>query len=142
MYKRLQLWNTETSRPVGDVMRLDSPAYAAAFSPDGKTVASGSDDGTIRLWDAGDQTQLGSPLTGHVASVTSLDFSPDGTKLLSASQDHTLRMWPVEPPSTDALCAKVTHNMSREMWDSRVTPEIGYIKVCPELPESDWAGKP
>ena len=40
-------------------MSLDSPANVAAFSPDGKTFASGSADGTIRLWNVGDQTQLG-----------------------------------------------------------------------------------
>ena len=50
----------------------------------GGQVASGSADGTIRLWDAGDQTQSGSPLTGHTAGVISLDFSPDGKRLPTA----------------------------------------------------------
>ena len=97
-------------------------------------VASGSADGSIRLWDVGDRTQLGAPLTGHAEGVWSLDFSPDGTKLLSGSNDHTLRMWPVPKPSPEALCDKLTHNMSRQQWNDRVSPAIDYIKVCPDLP--------
>ncbi len=88
--------------------------------------------------------QLGDPLTGHTAVGDSLDFSPDGTKLLSASDDHTLRLWPVPARSPDAardaLCAKLTHNMSREQWNKWVSPEIDYIKACPGLPEADYAG--
>ena len=76
--------------------------------------------------------------------MTSLDFSPDGTRLLSASRDDTLRLWPVPPLSPDAsrnrLCAILTHNMSREQWKNSLPPEIGYIKVCPDLPEADYAG--
>ena len=60
--------------------------------PGGHTVAAGADDGTIQLWNVGDQTQLGDPLTGHKSSVGSLDFSPDGTRLLSASDNDTIRI--------------------------------------------------
>ena len=72
--------------------------------------------------------------------MTDLDFSPDGTKLTSASDDHTLRRWPMPIRSPEALCAKLTHNMSREQWDQVVAAEIGYITVCPGLPEANDAG--
>ena len=138
--RTLQLWDTQSFQPVGDPMRFDSGVSVATFSPDGRVVAAGGADGSIRLWTVDDQTQLGAPLTVHKSAVSSLDFSPDGSKLLSASEDHTLRMSPVLNSSSDALCDKLTHNMSRKEWDSVVSPEIGYIKVCPGLPEADNAG--
>ena len=133
----MRLWDTGSFQPVGDPMRQPSMADAAAFSPDGRTLASGSVDGTIRLWDTGDQS-LSAVLKGHEAGVTDLDFSPDGTRLLSTSDDHTLRLWPV-PASPDAardtLCTKLTHNMSREQWNNVVSEQIPYEEVCDGLPE-------
>jgi WD40 repeat protein len=136
----LRLWNTGTSQPVGNAMGLESIADVTAFSPDGRTVASGGDDGTIQLWNVGDQSALEAPLRGHKALVTSLDFSPDGTKLLSAFDDHELQVWPAPEPSPEALCAKITHNMSHEQWNDWVSPEIPYAKVCPDLPEAEYSG--
>ena len=140
----LRLWDTGTSKPVGEPISLGSPVSYAAFSHDGHTLASGTMDGKIQLWDVGDQSAIGVPLTGHTNAITSLNFSPDGTKLLSASDDHTLRLWPAPPRSPDAardtLCAKLTHNMSREQWKSWVSGEVDYIEACPGLPEADYAG--
>jgi WD40 repeat protein len=62
-----------------------------AFSPDGRTVASGSWDG-VRLWDAGNG-ELRTSLTGHTQRVTAVAFSPDGRTLASASADNTVRLW-------------------------------------------------
>ena len=63
-----------------------------AFTPNGLTIASGSDDNTIRSWDArtGEHRQT---LEGHTNCVSSVAFSSDGTILASASHDNTIRLW-------------------------------------------------
>ncbi|CAI4211665.1 unnamed protein product [Parascedosporium putredinis] len=65
---------------------------SVAFSIDGTRIISGSDDTTIRVWDARSGQQM-QKLEGHGGSVTSVAFSPDGTRIISGSNDKSIRIW-------------------------------------------------
>jgi WD40 repeat protein/serine/threonine protein kinase len=67
---------------------------ALALSPDGAQIATGGEDGMIKIWDA----DTGDPLrsfAAHTASISDLAFSPDGSRILSGSLDGTLELWDV-----------------------------------------------
>jgi WD40 repeat protein len=73
--------------------RLWQRQMALAFSPDGRTLASGSPDKTVKFWD----TASGQPLRTltHNDYVHSVAFSPDGRTLASGSDDNTIKLWDV-----------------------------------------------
>ncbi|MCG5058491.1 MAG: serine/threonine protein kinase [Limnoraphis sp. WC205] len=66
-----------------------------AFSSDGRTLASGSRDNTIKLWDVQTRREIAT-LTGHSSYVNSVAISPDGRTLASGSRDNTIKLWDVQ----------------------------------------------
>ena len=67
--------------------------FTVAFAPDGKTLASGGYDQSLRLWDVASGRELRS--ISHPAAVRALAFSADGKFIASGSEDKVVRMWTV-----------------------------------------------
>lgn len=88
----LELWNVATKTRLHQLKGHPSAVTAIAFSPDGKVLISGGEDGTIRRWAVATGKE-GSRIGDGLKKVTALALSPEGRTLASASEDRTLRFW-------------------------------------------------
>ena len=86
------LWRL--SHRFSSAIRHNGAIYSVAFSPDWKRLATGSGDGTVKLWDAATGQETRS-LKGHLGIVNSVAFSPDGKRLATGSLDRTVKLWDV-----------------------------------------------
>src|SRR6185369_1194181 len=89
---RVQLWDVGSGREIAAIKGHGRGVSKVAFSRDGKLLASGGTDSTIKIWDVATQKEL-STLTGHTAAIESIDFSPDGRLLASAADDGSTFIW-------------------------------------------------
>lgn len=101
-----KLWNAQSGALFARCLGHTDEINSVAFSPDGLTLATGSNDHTAKLWDVSGQYLQGSlrgivfrslalkaTLAGHSSSVISVAFSPDGLAIATGSYDSTVRLW-------------------------------------------------
>ena len=96
-----------------------------AISPDGKILASGSWDKTIKIWNL-ETTELLGTLTGHSDRVNSVAISYDGKMLVSGSSDETIKFWNLH--NGDLLCTFPGHSM--EVNSVAINPKHQIIASC------------
>ncbi|WP_044210258.1 WD40 domain-containing protein [Coleofasciculus chthonoplastes] len=90
------LWQAVNKlKPYNSLEEHDSSVNSVSFSPDGKILASGSEDKTIKLWNL-ETGEAIATLDEHDSSVISVSFSPDGKTLASGSEDKTIKLWNLE----------------------------------------------
>ena len=103
-----------------------SPVNSVTFSPNGKLLASGDDDGVVGMWNVADPAhpqQDGQPLTGHTSFVNAVAFSPDGKTLATGGNDETIRLWNL------SVGAAIAHVCSQSSDDITASQWAAYIKL-------------
>lgn len=91
----VEFWDTATASNIATLDRLPQEVFSVAFSPDGKTLASGmshESDKMVNLWDASTH-KLIAAFEGHAAHVRTVAWSPDGKVLASGGEDKTINLW-------------------------------------------------
>jgi WD40 repeat protein len=95
-FSEVKIWDLATEQVLHDLHGHTDRVRGLASSPDGRRLATASDDRTIKLWDTTTGEEVFT-LPGHTSAVLSVSFSPDGRRIVSGSIDRTARVWDTTP---------------------------------------------
>ncbi|MEM1256243.1 MAG: hypothetical protein AAGI69_27720 [Cyanobacteria bacterium P01_H01_bin.21] len=87
------LTGVQTAQEQNRLQSDQGPIFSLAMSQDGQRIISGSEDGTVRLWNTITGEPIGPPLQGHEGTVRSVAISRDGQRIVSGGSDDTVRLW-------------------------------------------------
>ncbi|KAJ7110891.1 hypothetical protein C8R44DRAFT_856733 [Mycena epipterygia] len=90
---QIRLWDSTTGSAVGTALLHKTAVLCICFSPDGQTIASGSEDKNVQLWKTDNPTQPIQVMEGHTEGATCVLFLGGGATIVSGSQDETIRIW-------------------------------------------------
>ena len=144
--KEVKIWDTNSWTVTATLAGNMAATTSLKFSPDGRMLATGSEDKTARLWDVAAGKERFT-LKGHTDKVRDVAFSPDGKLLATASDDKTVRLWDVITSrelailagheavvqgvafSPDGrLLASTSSDTSVRLWDVAVRRELTALK--------------
>jgi WD40 repeat protein len=135
----IRFWNLESlgpsiSQPLPMVGHTAS-VTSLAFSRDGKTLASGSANQELVLWDVETQQSIGEPLSSEAAATSALAFTTDGAELFAGGSAGQLQRWAVGFEQwSERICTLAGRNLTRQEWE-QFFPDQTYRKTCPGYPE-------
>jgi WD40 repeat protein len=104
-----KVWDASTGQELLALTGKTGAVISVAFSPDGRRLATGSEDGTTKLWDAHSGQELVT-IQGHTDRVRTVAFRPDGRRLATASWDGTTKLW---DPETGQILLSINEPANR-----------------------------
>jgi WD40 repeat protein len=114
--------------------RMPDSIASMAVSSDGKIILTGGKKGQVQLWDGVGHVLISDHFEGHGdKSIESVALAPDASFFVTAD-DAKILVWPGPERWADILCSKLPWNMSHQRWKEWVSPDVPYLKQCPDLP--------
>jgi WD40 repeat protein len=105
-----RVWSSDNAQAVGPTIAGTATGQRLAgvlWSPDGRSIVGGGDDGRVRRWDVASATQLSESAIGHDDRIIDVAGSRDGRRIVTLGRDQDVRLWtvgapvPVDPVLTD-----------------------------------------